>query len=159
MIKNIFTLSILVLFLAGCSSKNLSKSIYSSNEFYSNYNVTYQNNDIKLTKSYELLKSTIEEKFKKLHVKKGNDLNIKVSITNFDEGNRALRYIIGFGAGSAKAIIKTRFYNKSNTLLGEIETESNLYMGIFGGSSDKVFDLTAEKIVDFARENYLIARY
>ena len=62
--------------------------------------------------------------------------------------------MIGFGAGKGKIVIKTTFYDaKTNQILGE--TESELSMGLFGGSMDETFESVAEDIYKFVKTNYM----
>ena len=64
--------------------------------------------------------------------------------------------MIGFGAGKGKIVIKTTFYDaKTNQILGETETESELSMGLFGGSMDETFESVAEDIYKFVKTNYM----
>lgn len=143
--------------ILGCSSKNLSQEVYSHDKIYSSYNVVYPK-DTNLTKAYEALKSNIDKKMNELKFTNGDEFTIKVKILSFKEGNRALRYFVGFGAGSAKTLIETKYYDKSDNLLGKLKTKSSLSMGIFGGDSNEILNLVAEKIVNFAKENYLIEK-
>lgn len=143
------------LFLVGCGSKNISQRVEVQDSAYSSYNILPNNEDENITKYYDILKSRIHKKLKEQNISQGDELSLKLSIMSFDEGNMALRYFIGFGAGKTKSVIKTEFYNKNNKYLGEVVTEASLSMGVFGGTNEQMLDLAAGKIVDFAKNNYL----
>ncbi|MBP3208089.1 MAG: DUF4410 domain-containing protein [Campylobacter sp.] len=50
---------------------------------------------------------------------------------DYNEGNRALRYIIGFGAGRATSTTLVKLYDNTNSLVGEFEVGTNMTMGGF----------------------------
>lgn len=50
----------------------------------------------------------------------GDDLDININIENFNEGNRALRYWVGFGAGKATSKIVTTLVDKESGKLSVI---------------------------------------
>lgn len=65
-----------------------------------------------------------------------------------DEGNRALRYFVGFGAGQARAIIAVNIIDrKTKELLANLNSEATLSMGIFGGEAKGILDNAAKDIV------------
>ena len=69
----------------------------------------------------------------------GDDLDININIENFNEGNRALRYWVGFGAGKATSKIVTTLVDKeSGKIVGNIQTDGMLSMGVLGGNSKDV---------------------
>lgn len=67
---------------------------------------------------------------------------------SMDEGNRALRYFVGFGAGQAKAMINVKIFNRADKkLLADLSTEATLSIGVFGGEAKGILDNAAEDIV------------
>ena len=90
-------------------------------------------------------KALINANFKKDSF--NNDTIIKYNIS-MDEGNRALRYFVGFGAGQAKALIKVNIINNSDQKsLIELDTEATLSIGVFGGDAKGILDNAAIDIV------------
>lgn len=104
----------------------------------------------------EYYEKKLEELFIKNGTGIGSGLKIKYSFMAFDEGNQALRYFVGFGAGKGELVVKTSFYDsKTDTLLGEIETKGELSIGAFGGSFDGTLEKVAEDVFTFTKKNYL----
>ena len=63
-------------------------------------------------------------------------------------GSRALRYWVGFGAGKGSVVINMKLKESlSNEIKFELESKSNLSVGLFGGSMDKVIKNSIKKIV------------
>lgn len=146
----IFVLILMVL-LSGCGSKKLSWKVYEHDKKFTTYNVVYPK-DTNWSKNHELFKQAIDKKFDKFGVKRGDELEIRISISRFTEGNRALRYIIGFGAGAAKAAVKTDFYDKDKKI-GELATRTTMARPL---DIQAVYDYIANKIVKFSMKNFLL---
>lgn len=53
-------------------------------------------------------------------------------ITRFEEGNAALRYLIGMGAGSSYFDATTRFRDGTGAVVGETKTDKNSW--VLGGA-------------------------
>lgn len=63
-------------------------------------------------------------------------------------GSRALRYWVGFGAGKGSVVINMKLKESSSSEIKlELESKSNLSVGAFGGSMDKVIKNSIKKIV------------
>ena len=161
MIKNFFKISLIAIFMAivsGCSSATTSIKVpVNSQKRYSSFVI--EENNIGTNISAEQ-KKVFEKKLTELFLKdkytKGDGLKVKYSFLAYNEGNRFVRYMIGFGAGKGKIVIKTTFYDaRTNQILGETETESELSIGLFGGSMDETFESAAEDIYKFAKTNYM----
>ncbi|WP_277561129.1 DUF4410 domain-containing protein [Acinetobacter beijerinckii] len=66
---------------------------------------------------------------------------------DFDQGNRALRYFVGFGAGKAQAIVKAHLINKADGKeIASLTTDARLSMGVFGGDAKATLDNAAVDI-------------
>ncbi|MDC7252791.1 DUF4410 domain-containing protein [Wohlfahrtiimonas chitiniclastica] len=75
------------------------------------------------------------------------DTIIKYDI-NMDEGSRALRYFVGFGAGKARALIEVKIINrKDHQELATLHSEATLSMGAFGGDTKGILNDAAIDIV------------
>ncbi len=61
------------------------------------------------------------------------------STINLVYGSRALRYWVGFGAGAGSCIIRLTLKDSSTAEVKyEVENESDLAIGAFGGSMEKL---------------------
>lgn len=130
----------LPLVLAGCSSLKTDNNLERNPETkYTSFKVvnvaSEQSVDPKVA---NLFGSELSAQLVKLGYKEGDDVTISYSVDAFDEGNRALRMFVGFGAGKGKMGFSTELKDKSGKSLGSISTESELKMGFFGGSLDNL---------------------
>lgn len=81
-------------------------------------------------------------------------LRLEGSITRLVPGNRALRYMVGFGAGAAKAQIETRFVDAQTGKVVLVTADRReAAFGIFGGDSEEHLQ---ESFSDMARD---LAKY
>lgn len=101
-------------------------------------------------------KSALDEQLYRQEVAfaKGTDLTIKWQFVQYDEGSRAKRYFIGFGAGKGSLAIQAKFYDGSGKELATIQSEGEISMGAFGGSFDSAIEKCAEEIATYARQNF-----
>ncbi|WP_019272004.1 DUF4410 domain-containing protein [Neisseria lactamica] len=89
----------------------------------------------------------------------GDDLDVNVNIENFNEGNRALRYLVGFGAGKATSKIVTTLVDKeSGKIVGHIQTDGMLAMGAFGGNSGDILKRSAKDIAKKIAESGILKK-
>jgi hypothetical protein len=73
-------------------------------------------------------------------------------VTDFKEGNQALRYWVGFGAGQQKFGVLVRAVRKSDgALVGEDEVVDRKVGGWIGGQADKGLEDFAEKVASFVK--------
>jgi len=73
-------------------------------------------------------------------------------ITDFKEGNQALRYLVGFGAGAQKFGVLVRATRKSDgALVGEGEVVDRKVGGWVGGQAEKGLEDFAEKVATFLK--------
>src|SRR6266571_5176735 len=81
-------------------------------------------------------------------------LRIEGTITRLAPGNRAMRYLIGFGAGAAKAQAETRFVDvQTGQVVVVTADRREASFGIFGGDSEEHLQ---ESFSDMARD---LAKY
>ncbi len=85
---------------------------------------------------------------------KGPDLTIKWQFIQYDEGSRAKRYFVGFGAGKGSLAIQAKFYDDSGKELATIQSEGEISMGAFGGSFDSAIEKCAEEIATYTKKNF-----
>lgn len=83
-------------------------------------------------------------------------LRLQGEIPRLTEGNQALRYFVGFGAGAAKAQIETRFVDGTSAQVQMITVDRRAAgMGIFGGDGRQFvtesMDQMAEGLVKLLR--------
>jgi Domain of unknown function (DUF4410) len=72
------------------------------------------------------------------------------TLISFEKGSRAWRYFIGFGTGKAYCTIQSIFTDKAtNEPISKLNFESELSMGIFGGSMDDAVQGVVEAYLDF----------
>lgn len=75
-------------------------------------------------------------------------------ITDFKEGNQALRYWVGFGAGAQKFGVLVRTTRKSDgALVGEGEVIDRKVGGWVGGQAEKGLEDFAEKVAGFLKRS------
>ena len=76
------------------------------------------------------------------------------TITEYSSGNRAERYLVGFGAGSAKLVAHVTF---SDAQIGQLRFQRDITgkisKGNYGGSSGKIADQLAQEIVRVIKEH------
>ena len=89
------------------------------------------------------------------HFQRGNQLKIKWRMAAFDEGNRALRYLVGFGAGKGKIVVTAKFYDQQGHEVGAIKSQGSIIGGAFGGSYQSAMSVCADAIGKYARDNFL----
>lgn len=86
--------------------------------------------------------------------KQGDDLTIRYRFIQFDEGSRALRYIVGFGAGKGTMTVEVTFLDKQQKELAKINVGGELNMGFFGGDFDEAISRAAREAADYAQKSF-----
>jgi hypothetical protein len=87
-----------------------------------------------------------------------NALILEGTIIEYETGSRALRYLVGFGAGKAFATVQLKAIDKATKeeiFRGNIAAEQS--MGVFGGSFDEVIQKLVEESVGCIQMNYSAA--
>lgn len=76
---------------------------------------------------------------------------LRGEILDFRKGNMALRYFVGFGAGSQKVRVKLTLSRKSDgAQIVQTEVADTKWAGAFGGTNTKGLDDFAEKAAEAA---------
>ena len=84
-----------------------------------------------------------------------NTLILEGTIIEYEPGSRALRYLVGFGAGKAYATVQLRAIDKATKeeiFRGNIVAEQA--MGVFGGSFEEVIQKIVDESVECIQMNY-----
>ena len=59
-------------------------------------------------------------------------------VTKYSKGNRAARYLVGFGAGRTKLVAHVKVVDaETGTMLFEQNVDGHVYGGLFGGETDQ----------------------
>lgn len=75
------------------------------------------------------------------------------TVISYEEGSRAKRYWIGFGAGKAYCTIQVVFIDKeTGEELSRTNFDGELGMGLFGGDADEAVDGVVEAFIDYMQE-------
>lgn len=147
----------------GCASSSTSISTPVKQEYSKKYESfiieekVLGNNSPKEKKN--LFETKLKELFETYEYQNSSGLKIEYSFLAYDEGNQALRYFVGFGAGEGTLKVKTTFRDSdTQEILGSIETDGKLTMGAFGGDFDGAIDKVVNDVFDFAKNNYMVYR-
>ena len=82
-------------------------------------------------------------------------LKITGEVVKFEKGNRAMRYVIGMGAGKTKIIVDVKFIDvKTGEVVLQQTVDGDISKGIFGGNTADARTEVAEEIVKVARKNF-----
>lgn len=100
-------------------------------------------------------KSSSADKWNVQHEGSAPTLILTGVITEYNRGNRAQRYFVGFGAGAAKISCSIRLTDKATgEVVFEKLVEGVLGAGLFGGSSSEALNILAAKITDAINKNW-----
>lgn len=107
---------------------------------------------LKNTEKFENVKLSSQ---KSENVSNAPTLKIVGEVTNYDKGNRAARYLIGFGAGATKVNANVKFIDAAtgNVLL-EKQVDGVVWIGMFGGDSNGAKSGLAKEISNLAKKNF-----
>jgi hypothetical protein len=83
---------------------------------------------------------------------RGNDLTLRWRVTKSDRGSRALRYLVGFGAGRAEMLVESVVVNSKGKVIGSGVADGDQTMGVMGGSFASAVEEAAEKTAEIARK-------
>lgn len=82
-------------------------------------------------------------------------LRLSGSITKFKKGNRAKRYLVGFGAGATKMVVHVKFADASTgEVLFEDDVDGKVFIGLFGGDSKGATNGVAKDIGKVAKKEF-----
>lgn len=140
---------VIALALSACSSTNSlikKNDNFAKNTKQQSYRIEAENAQQEFEQYFaqQLDKQLVQNKIK--NDLTSNDTVIKYEL-NYDQGSRALRYFVGFGAGKAQAVVKAHLINKSDGKeIASLTTDSTLSMGVFGGDAKATLDNSAKDI-------------
>lgn len=76
-------------------------------------------------------------------------LVVEGTIVGYKPGNQALRYMVGFGAGSSRIIAEVHFKDAQGNDVGSAEFVGGVTSGVFGGTKSEAVPRIADEIADF----------
>ena len=80
-------------------------------------------------------------------------LVMEASVISYEEGSRAKRYFLGFGAGKAYCTIQARFINKeTGEEVARTNFDGELSGGLFGGDADETVDGVVKAFLDYMKQ-------
>ena len=143
-----------VAFFSGCSGARIANSTAMPQESDKRFlSVKTQCSDGNLNQK---LQASINYQLEKQKISLGDDLRLNCEFLDYNEGNRALRYLIGLGAGRATSKASVKLYDKNDMQVGGFEVDAHMTMGVFGGDANSMVDDAAIKIVEYLRKNYIL---
>ncbi|BFU61694.1 DUF4410 domain-containing protein [Rodentibacter abscessus] len=144
--------------LSACSSMTLDNNLKQDmKEQYTTYKiVNVSSNEAISSEVTTIFENNLRAQLQKYGYKEGNDVVVSYDIKAFDEGNRALRMFIGFGAGKGTLSVTTTLKDKNGVNLGSVNAETTLRMGFFGGSLNNIIASTAKKTAVQIRKSRII---
>lgn len=83
---------------------------------------------------------------------RGSDLTLRWRLTKCDRGSRALRYLVGFGAGRAEMLVEVVVVDSKGKVIGNGVADGDQTMGVMGGSFASAVEEAAEKTAAIARQ-------
>ena len=102
-----------------------------------------------------LRKAMDQDFFGKHAFQQGNELKVQYQITFVNEGNRALRWALGFGVGKGTITVQATFKDSTGKQIGTITLAGDVSGGMYGGSIYSAAENCADQISDYATDNYL----
>ena len=172
--KKSYVLILIVLLVAGCAASRTQvlEPKKAGFEKYSILEITDLKNNLGPQVPAEAIRrvpDTIAEKVRGLNlfqtvnripsmtegVPETNTLVLEGTIIEYETGSRALRYLVGFGAGKAYATVQLKAIDKATKeeiFRGNIAAEQS--MGVFGGSFDEVIQKLVDESVECIQMNY-----
>ena len=156
--KKLLTLTALAFALSACSTTS-TVDFGQKEKSYHSYTIRDLSQDHIPSETRALFIQYLNNELTALGYTVGDDLDININIENFNEGNRALRYWVGFGAGKATSKIVTTLVDKeSGKIVGNIQTDGMLAMGAFGGNSKDVLKRSAKDIAKKIAESGILKK-
>ena len=132
--------------LSGCGTPHVSNEYLSANHQHTKYfSASVRCNDGEYNQKLE---AYIRTYLQKENIQLGDDLLISCQFVRFNPRNRAARWLIGFGVGSAYSDINVELLNRSNVTVRSFRVKADLSVGAFGGSVENMIQNSAKEIVD-----------
>lgn len=157
---------IAIIGLSGCSNTITTGDLKKGSQIYATYQLNDQSqisatnvkNPKRAENSFKKIQNhfrlALTEELNRYGYKIGNNgIKINYSIDEYLHGNRFVRWWFGltnimfrsYGTGIGRSVITTNIEHRKVSL-GELNTSSELYAGIFGGSSFNTLENAAESI-------------
>jgi len=76
------------------------------------------------------------------------------TVTEYKEGNRTARYLVGFGAGRAKIKAHIKILDATGSTLLEKDVDGNLVVGFFGGDSKSITRGLAKEVAKVTEKKF-----
>ena len=77
------------------------------------------------------------------------------TVTKYQAGSQAKRYLIGFGAGKTKVVAHVKFIDKANgNVLFEKDVDGKVVFGLFGGQSKTSLRDVGKEIAGVAKKQF-----
>ena len=76
------------------------------------------------------------------------------TVTEYKEGNRTARYLVGFGAGRAKIKAHIKILDSTGSTLLEKDVDGNLVVGFFGGDSKSITRGLAKEVAKITQKKF-----
>jgi len=86
-----------------------------------------------------------------------NDPTIRLvgTVTKYQAGSQAKRYLVGFGAGKTKVVAHVKFIDKaSGNVLYEKDVDGKVVFGLFGGQSKTSLRDVGKEIAEVAKKQF-----
>ncbi|MEO1404971.1 MAG: DUF4410 domain-containing protein [Pseudomonadota bacterium] len=84
----------------------------------------------------------------------GGDITVEYRFIQMEEGSRALRYVVGLGAGKASMTIESVFLDQEGNELAKIQSGGEISGGLFGGGLNEAVAKAAKETADFAIDRF-----
>ncbi len=82
-------------------------------------------------------------------------LKVTGTITEYKPGNRATRYLVGFGAGSTKIAAQVQFTDgESGSVVLDRKVDGKVLMGVMGGNSAGATNGLAKEVVKVVKDRF-----
>lgn len=151
---------LMLLALAACSgARNWEVANRSTGESFARAEVRFEDSAVRIDRgALTTLQEEIEDRlYEDDGFQAGSDLRLYVQFQGYEEGSRFARWALtGIGgAGEGTVTVRTRFVNPVGQVIAETRTEGSISAGFFGGSIDSALEQAAERIADYARDNFL----
>ncbi len=118
--------------------------------------VTFPDNDLNELMGYLVIHFNKSKRFENVFLatdaaaQSAPARRVKISgtITKYSKGNRAARYLVGFGAGRTKLVAKVKVADAETAeVLFEQDVDGHVYGGLFGGETDSAKGGLASDII------------
>jgi hypothetical protein len=72
-------------------------------------------------------------------------------VIGYEKGNRAVRYMVGFGAGRSRVKAHVKVENSTGSVLAEKDVSGTVWIGLFGGDSAGASEGLAKHVANLAQ--------